>query len=411
MIGRGAGAAGKIARRASSCTSIRRPRHTAAPTTRHALVRLKAKKAAVVWVGVFEGLAAVGWLHHTAIAADHIMAHPEPRWSLDRVLFQVSAFTELMKPAASGREVKSSPLKAAPNGLSRPCPKRVRRSTRLVTDSYAWFRGLNERRAWTTELLEKSADGTSLHRRQASISSCIDHSATRKTAIAWLVAQKNSRAVCRCAIPFKLSQRSAPDPFLRTAPSSHHALALAWSRSPVKVEPGGVAQAVIVFGLDGIGLWFSSCGVQLNAIDTVPVPSPALRCCLEYPIRPFVRVFRGAQFDLVVLDSATAFSRKIASSLPSGSQSRWIKPNVVNASCRAQPHLSTSGVETLLNAISMRSSRLWRAATVSNCAVSARFSVKHRPAVPAAIRGTGAHVRGSEKRSVFSRPGKESSNV
>ena len=56
---------------------------------------------------------------------------------------------------------------------------------------------------------------------------------------------------------------------------------------------------------------------------------------------------------------------------------------------------------------SMRSSLRWRAATVSSCAVSARFSVKHRPARAGRNPRTGAHVPVDQKSVPFFKTGKE----
>ena len=79
-----------------------------------ALVRLKAKKPVVV---VVEGLAASGG-YITAIAADHIVARQSSLVGSIGVLFQFPNFTELMKTVGvKVEEVKSSPLKAAPNGF------------------------------------------------------------------------------------------------------------------------------------------------------------------------------------------------------------------------------------------------------------------------------------------------------
>src|SRR5207237_5285897 len=79
-----------------------------------ALMRLKAKKPLVV---VVEGLAASGG-YITAIAADHIVVQQSSLVGSIGVLFQYPNFTELMKTVGvKVEEVKSSPLKAAPNGF------------------------------------------------------------------------------------------------------------------------------------------------------------------------------------------------------------------------------------------------------------------------------------------------------
>ncbi|HMH95767.1 MAG TPA: S49 family peptidase, partial [Bradyrhizobium sp.] len=108
-----------------------------------ALVRLKAKKPLVV---VVEGLAASGG-YITAIAADHIIAKQTSLVGSIGVLFQIPNVTELMKTVGVKiEEVKSSPLKAAPNGFEPTSPEARAALDALVKDSYAWFRGLVKER-------------------------------------------------------------------------------------------------------------------------------------------------------------------------------------------------------------------------------------------------------------------------
>src|SRR3954447_24330556 len=79
-----------------------------------ALVRLKAKKPLVVVVG---GLAASGG-YIAAIASDRIVAQQSSLVGSIGVLFQFPNFSELLKTVGvKVEEVKSSPLKAAPNGF------------------------------------------------------------------------------------------------------------------------------------------------------------------------------------------------------------------------------------------------------------------------------------------------------
>ena len=151
-----------------------------------ALVRLKAKKPLVV---VVEGLAASGG-YITAIAADHIVAQQSSLVGSIGVLFQYPNFTELMKTVGiKVEEVKSSPLKAAPNGFEPTSPEARAALDALVKDSYAWFRGLvKERRGMDDALLEKVADGRVFTGRQAVELKLVDALGDEKTAIAWLVA-------------------------------------------------------------------------------------------------------------------------------------------------------------------------------------------------------------------------------
>src|SRR6266700_5175990 len=153
------------------------------------LVRLKAKKPLVV---VVEGLAASGG-YITAIAADHIVAQQSSLVGSIGVLFQFPNFGELLKTVGvKVEEVKSSPLKAAPNGFEPTSPEARAALEALVKDSYAWFKGLvKERRGMDDAQLEKIADGRVFTGHQAIDLKLIDELGDEKTAVAWLVAQKN----------------------------------------------------------------------------------------------------------------------------------------------------------------------------------------------------------------------------
>src|SRR5471032_377384 len=130
-----------------------------------ALVRLKAKKPVVV---VVEGLAASGG-YIAAIAADHIIAQQSSLVGSIGVLFQYPNFSDLLKTVGvKVEEVKSSPLKAAPNGFEPTSPEARAALDALVKDSYAWFRGLvQDRRHIEGEALNNVADGRVFTGRQA----------------------------------------------------------------------------------------------------------------------------------------------------------------------------------------------------------------------------------------------------
>ena len=217
-----------------------------------ALVRLKAKKPVVV---VVEGLAASGG-YIAAIAADHIVAQQSSLVGSIGVLFQYPNFTELMKTVGvKVEEVKSSPLKAAPNGFEPTSPEARAALDSLVKDSYAWFRGLvKERRGMDDALLEKVADGRVFTGRQAAELKLVDALGDEKTAIAWLVAQKNVKRDLPVR-DFKLNPRLGDLTFLRTA-ASITLDALGLSAVARQVERAGLVQAVDRLGLDGmLALW------------------------------------------------------------------------------------------------------------------------------------------------------------
>ena len=217
-----------------------------------ALVRLKAKKPLVV---VVEGLAASGG-YITAIAADHIVGQQSSLVGSIGVLFQFPNFTELLKTVGvKVEEVKSSPLKAAPNGFEPTSPEARAALDSLVKDSYAWFRGLvKERRGMDDGQLEKVADGRVFTGRQAVDLKLIDQLGDEKTAIAWLVAQKGVKADLPVR-DYKLSPRFGDLTFLRTA-AAVTLDALGLSAIARQIEQSGMAQAVDRLGLDGmLALW------------------------------------------------------------------------------------------------------------------------------------------------------------
>jgi protease-4 len=216
------------------------------------LVRLKAKKPLVV---VVEGLAASGG-YITAIAADHIIAQQTSLVGSIGVLFQFPNFTELMKTVGvKVEEVKSSPLKAAPNGFEPTSPEARAALDALVKDTYAWFRDLvKARRGMDDAQLEKVADGRVFTGHQAVDLKLIDQLGDETTAIAWLVAQKNVKSNLPVR-DFKLSPRFGDMTFLRTA-ASFTLDALGLGAIARQVEQAGIAQAVEHLGLDGmLALW------------------------------------------------------------------------------------------------------------------------------------------------------------
>ena len=103
------------------------------------LMRLKEQKPLVV---VVDGLAASGG-YITAIAADHIIALETSLVGSIGVLFQYPNVTDLLKTlGVKVEEIKSSPLKAAPNGFEPTSPEARAAIEAIVSDSYAWFRGM-----------------------------------------------------------------------------------------------------------------------------------------------------------------------------------------------------------------------------------------------------------------------------
>jgi protease IV len=217
-----------------------------------ALVRLKAKKPLVV---VVDGLAASGG-YIGALASDHIIAQQSSLVGSIGVLFQFPNFTELMKTVGvKVEEVKSSPLKAAPNGFEPTSPEARAALDALVKDSYAWFRGLvKARRGMDEALLEKVADGRVFTGRQAVELKLVDQLGDEKTAVAWLVAEKKIKSDLPVR-DFKLNPRFGDMTFLRAAASvTFDALGL--TAIARQIEQAGVTGAVDQLALDGmLALW------------------------------------------------------------------------------------------------------------------------------------------------------------
>jgi protease-4 len=204
---------------------------------------------------VVEGLAASGG-YITAIAADHIIAQQSSLVGSIGVLFQFPNFAELLKTVGvKVEEVKSSPLKAAPNGFEPTSPEAREALNSLVKDSYAWFRGLvKERRSMDDALLEKVSDGRVFTGRQAVELKLIDQLGDEKTAVAWLVAQKGVKADLPVR-DFKLTPRFGDLSFLRAAAAvTFDALGL--SAIARQIEQTGMAQAADRLSLEGmLALW------------------------------------------------------------------------------------------------------------------------------------------------------------
>jgi protease-4 len=217
-----------------------------------ALTRLKAKKPLVV---VVEGLAASGG-YITAIAADHIVVQQSSLVGSIGVLFQFPNFTELLKTVGvKVEEVKSSPLKAAPNGFEPTSPEARAAIDALVKDSYAWFRGLvKARRGMDDASLDKVADGRVFTGRQAVELKLVDALGDEKTAVEWLVTQKNVKKDLPVR-DYKLQPRFGDLTFLRTAVSMTFD-AIGLSTIARNIEQGGVTRAVDRLTLDGmLALW------------------------------------------------------------------------------------------------------------------------------------------------------------
>ena len=217
-----------------------------------ALTELKQKKPLVV---VVDSLAASGG-YITAIAGDHIVAKQTSLVGSIGVLFQYPNVADLLdKIGVKVETIKSSPLKAAPNGFEPTSPEARAAIESIIKDSYAWFKGLvQERRHLDDDGLARVADGRVFTGHQGIDLKLVDEIGDEKTAIAWLAREKKVNA----ALPvrdYALHGRFSDLPFLHAvAATALDALGLATlARS---IEGWGAMQAVERLNLDGLlALW------------------------------------------------------------------------------------------------------------------------------------------------------------
>lgn len=217
-----------------------------------ALIRLKEKKPMVVMV---EGVAASG-AYIAALASDQIIARQTSMVGSIGVLVQFPVLAGLMKTiGVKLEEVKSSPLKAAPNGVDEPSPEARAALEALIKDNYTWFRNLvQNRRAMDDAQIEKVADGRVFTGRQAVGLKLIDQIGDEKTAVAWLVSEKKIKSDLPVR-DYKLSPKFGDLTFLRAA-TSLTLNAVGLSSIARQVEQGGFAQAIDGIGLEGmLALW------------------------------------------------------------------------------------------------------------------------------------------------------------
>ena len=220
-----------------------------------ALMRLKEKKPLVV---VVDGLAASGG-YIIAIAADHIVAQETSLVGSIGVLFQYPNVTDLLKTVGvKMEEIKSSPLKAAPNGFEPTSPEARAAIESIVSDSYAWFRGrVKARRHMDDATLDKVADGRVFTGRQAVPLKLIDELGDERAAVAWLAKEKNIDPKTPVR-DYKLRDRLSDLPFLHTAAATVlDAVGLGWFAR--RIEQWGALQMVERLSLDGLlALWHPS---------------------------------------------------------------------------------------------------------------------------------------------------------
>ncbi|WP_395666570.1 signal peptide peptidase SppA [Methylocella sp.] len=175
---------------AAVIVSIDSPGGTTAGAERvyDALRRLSAKKPTAAVVG---SLAASGG-YIAALGADQIVALGNSLVGSIGVLVQYPNVTGLLdKVGVKVEGVKSSPLKAAPNGYEPTSPEAKAALESIVMDSYAWFKGLvRERRGLDDAGLAAVDDGRVFTGRQGLGLHLVDRLGGEREAVAWLENEK-----------------------------------------------------------------------------------------------------------------------------------------------------------------------------------------------------------------------------
>lgn len=153
------------------------------------LRKLSEKKTVIA---VVEGSAASG-AYIAAMGAERIFAPRSAIIGSIGVIFQYPNFHQLLqKIGVDVESIKSSPLKASPNGLEPTSPEAKAAVAALVRDSYDWFKGLvQERRALDAATLAKVSDGRVFTAAQALPLKLIDEIGDEKSAREWLAKNKS----------------------------------------------------------------------------------------------------------------------------------------------------------------------------------------------------------------------------
>jgi protease IV len=218
-----------------------------------ALTRLKKKKPLVI---VVDGLAASGG-YITALAGDHIVARQTSVVGSIGVLAQFPNVSDLLsKLGVKVETIKSSPLKAAPDGFEPTSPEARAAIESLIKDTYGWFKGLVQtRRHLTDEELQTVADGRVFTGHQAIDLKLIDELGDEHAGIAWL-AKENAKIDPEMPVrDYPLEERYRDLPFLHAAAVTMLEAAGLGTLAR-HLEEAGAVQAIERLNLDGLlALW------------------------------------------------------------------------------------------------------------------------------------------------------------
>jgi len=217
-----------------------------------ALIRLNERKPLVI---VVDSLAASGG-YITALAGDHIVAKQTSLVGSIGVLFQYPNVADLLgKIGVKVESIKSTPLKAAPDGFEPTSPEARAAIESIIKDSYGWFKGLvQDRRHLTDDQLAAVDDGRVFTGHQGIDLKLVDEIGDERTAIAWLAKEKSVDGKLPVR-DYALHSRLSDLPFLHAAAAALFRAAglgtLAHS-----IDDLGATQAVERLNLDGLlALW------------------------------------------------------------------------------------------------------------------------------------------------------------
>jgi len=171
------------------------------------LRRISKKKPVVA---VVDTMAASGG-YIVALGADHIVADGNSLIGSIGVLFQFPNVSKLLDTLGVKVEtIKSSPLKAAPNGLEPTSDAARAAIDALVVDSYAWFKDVvKQRRNLDDAELAAVSDGRVFTGRQSKALKLIDEFGGEREAVAWL---EKERGIAK-GLPIKELKKNADKSF------------------------------------------------------------------------------------------------------------------------------------------------------------------------------------------------------
>jgi protease-4 len=202
-------------------------------------------------VAVVDGLAASGG-YIAALGADQVVARGSSLVGSIGVLVQYPNVAELLRSlGVKVEEVKSTPLKAAPNGFEPTSPEARAALEVIVRDNYDWFRNLvRERRQISGAELERVADGRVFTGRQAADMRLIDRLGDTSTARDWL-AEARSIARTTPVRTWKVRERLGDLGFLHLVA---HAIADAAGLTALaeRIAGSSAVTALDRLGLDGV---------------------------------------------------------------------------------------------------------------------------------------------------------------